>query len=353
MDKLLYFPSITIPKSQWLMGALFYWDKVGSIVPLEYLERPSKLNGHMRDLVHAGMIEQVVPEIYLGSVQNYEKAFLDFIDNDTTIKHISELGKLGLIGNKGIIKSTTPIHMGKLNDIGEELRNRGLATRKQGSWYHVESHTASTFMTYLATILGSITQYTPITDNYNDLTNYLPLTNEKDKRIALKEQLRARIIEKILPVPLSIDDPYDIYRFKEKYYDNLKRFRNYIEEFILELELSPDYQTEDKIKLFIETSLDETNYIKDKMQTFKWSSIGLATICSVAPPAISLTNGFAGNSLIETTGNAISLLGAVGVALSSEKSHVINHKPLAYAAIIEREFNSQSYRRNRIGTKFT
>jgi hypothetical protein len=73
VDKILYFPSISIPKSRWLMGALFYWDKVGSIVPLDFLDRPNMLDKHMRELVEAGLIEQVVPEQYLGSIPNFER----------------------------------------------------------------------------------------------------------------------------------------------------------------------------------------------------------------------------------------------------------------------------------------
>jgi hypothetical protein len=348
VDKLLYFPTITIPKSQWLMGALFYWDKVGSIVPLEYLDRPMKFSRHMRELVHAELIEQIVPEEHIGTIRNYEEVFLNFIDNDSTINHISELGKLGLIGPNGIIKSTTKIHMGKLNNLGEELLRRGLATKRQGSWYLIESYTASNYMTYLATILGSITKYTPITDNYNDLSNLLPFSNKQDTKNALKEQLKARIIEKILPIPISIEDPYDIYRFKEKYNDNLKRFRNYIEEFILNLETFPNHQVEDRIKIFTETSIDEINLIRDRMQSFKWTTIGLATLCSITSPAISLISGVSEANPLDITSASIGLLGAVSIALSGEKLLDINCKPLAYGAIIEREFYRQSTRRNHL-----
>ncbi len=353
MDKILYFPTISIPKTQWLMGALFYWDKVGSIVPLEYLERPSKLGKNMRELVHAELIEQVVPEEYLRTVQNFEKPFLDFIDNDTAIKHISELGKLGLIGQNGIIKSTTQIHMGKLSTIGEELLRRGLAVKRSGSWYHIESYTASNYMTYLATILGSITKFTPITDSYNELSNLLPTGNKRDTRNALKEQLKASIIEKVLPIPFSIEDPYDIYRFKEKHYENLKRFRQYIEEFVLNLETSPDYQLEDRIKLFTETAEDEIKFITERMQSFKWRMVGLATICSVASPAVSLVNGIVDNNPLDTTSATIGLLGAVGAALSRDALLDLERKPLAYAALMEREITRQASRGGRMRNQVT
>jgi hypothetical protein len=340
VDKILYFPSISIPKSKWLMGALFYWDKVGSIVPLDFLDRPHMLDKHMRELVEAGLIEQVVPEQYLGSIPNFERAFLDFIDNNPIFSHISELGKLGLIGRQnGVIRTTYKIHMGKLDNIGYELMQRGLATRGRGPWYVVEGFTASNFMAYLASVLGAVTDYIPITDSYNELSYFLPNVKKQNIRIALKEQLKARIIEKILPIPSSVEDPYDIYRFKEKYYDNLKRFRNYVEEFVLSLENLPEYQIEEKIKLFTEQANDEIQFISDRMQSFKWRMLDFATFCSISSTAIALAKGVAEKNLLDAISATVGLLGAFGAAFGKEKLMEIERKPLAYAAIVERQFS--------------
>ncbi|PEJ54004.1 hypothetical protein CN899_12150 [Bacillus thuringiensis] len=342
MGKILYFPSISIPKSQWLMGALFYWDKVGSIVPLEFLDEPNLLGEHMRKLVEAGLIEQVVPEEHLWNVPNFEEAFINFIDNSPVFLPISNLGKLGLIGQNGVIKTTTEIHMGKLRSLGQKLEQRGLATKGRGSWYTVEGYTASNFMTYLATVLGTITEYTPLTDSYNELSYFLPKTEKEHTRDLLKEQLRARIIEKILPVPVSVEDPYDIFRFKEKHYDRLTRFRRYIEEFILNLELLPEYQVEERIKIFSENSHDEIREISDRMESFKWRMINFATLCSIASPALGLVKGISEDDVLDTASATIGLLGAVGTAFGREKLLEIERQPLAYAAIVERDFNKPS-----------
>ncbi|QGQ44751.1 DUF6236 family protein [Metabacillus sediminilitoris] len=342
MDKILYFPSISIPKSQWLMGSLFYWDKVGSIVPLEFLKKPNLLGEHMRKLVEVELIEQVVPEQHLWNVPNFEEAFIDFIDNTSAFCPISKLGRLGLIGQDGVIRTTTEIHMGKLRSLGHRLEQRGLATKGRGSWYTVEGYTASNFMTYLATVLGTITEYTPLTDSYNELSYFLPNVEKENTREVLKEQLRTRIIENVLPVPAYIEDPYDIYRFKEKHYDKLTRFRRYVEESILNLELLPEYQVEEKLKIFAENSRDEIRYISESMKSFKWRMINFATFCSIASPALSLVKGISEDSILDTTSATVGILGAVGVALSTEKIKEIERQPLAYAAIIERQFNRQS-----------
>lgn len=324
------------------MGSLFYWDKVGSIVPLEFLDKPNLLDAHMRKLVEAELIEQVVPEQHIWTIPNFERAFLDFIDSNPLFSHISELGKLGLIGQNGVIRETSKIHMGKLSSIGNELEQRGLATKGREAWYTVEGYTASYFMTYLATLLGTITEYTPLTDSYNELSYFLPNAKRENTREVLKEQLRAKIIEKVLPVPSSVEDPYDIYRFKEKHYDKLIKFRRYIEEFILKLELLPEYQVEERIKIFSENTRDEIREISDRMKSFKWRMISFATFCSIASPAVSLGKGISENDTLDTASAAIGLLGAVGTALSREKIIEIERQPLAYAAIVEKKFNKQS-----------
>ncbi|CAM3888436.1 hypothetical protein GCM10009865_22160 [Aeromicrobium ponti] len=308
MNKILYFPSISIPKSQWLMGSLFYWDKVGSIVPLEFLNKPNLLGEHTRKLVEAELIEQVVPEQHLWNVPNFEDAFLEFIDNNPVFCSISKLGRLGLIGQDGVIRTTTEIHMGKLRSLGHQLEQRGLATKGRGSWYTVESYTASNFMTYLATVLGTLTEYRPLTDSYNELSYFLPNVRKKNTRDLLKEQLRARIIEKVLPVPSSVEDPYDIYRFKEKHYDKLTRFRRYVEEFILNLELLPENQIDERIQLFSENSGYEIRDISDTMKTFKWRMISYATFCSIASPALSLVKGISEDSNLDTVNATVGLL---------------------------------------------
>lgn len=342
MDKILYFPSISIPKSQWLMGSLFYWDKVGSIVPLEFLDNPDLLEENTRKLVQAELIEQVVPEDYLWNVPNFTNAFVEFIDNNPIISDISKLGKGGRLGLLFGTRTTAEIHMGKLSDLGYELEQRGLAIRGNRQWYKVESYTASNFMTYLATVLGTITEYRPLTDSYSELSYFLPNVKKDNTREVLKEQLRAKIIEKVLPIPSFVEDPYDIYRFKDKHYDKLTRFRRYIEEFILELELLPEYQIEERIKLFSENSEDEVRDISDKMKSFKWRMISFATFCSIASPALSLVKGISENDTLDTASATIGLLGAVGTALSREKIIEIERRPLAYAAIVERQFNRQS-----------
>lgn len=339
MDKILYFPTISIPQTSWLMSALFYWDKIGSIVPLEFLENPELLDKNMQKLVELELIEQVVPEYYLGSISNFEKEFLNFIDNSFVISSGLSNKKLRVSEKSDFIK-TKKIHMGKLRQLGDKLERRGLAFRENDSWYSMESTTASYFMTYLATVLGTLTEYKPITDSYNELAHFLPTSEKEITREVLKEKLRTKVIEKVLPVPAFVDDPYDVYRFKDKHYDKLVNFRRYIEEFVLDLEITPEYQVEDRIKLFVDSSQNEIMGISSSMKSFKWKNLNFTTICALSSPALSFAGAIQGNGNLGIAGAvaATGLLGAIGAVTNSNSNQELKKYPLAYAAIIEREF---------------
>lgn len=43
MDKLLYFPYISIPNTEWTIHSLLYWDEVASIIPFEFMQDPGDL----------------------------------------------------------------------------------------------------------------------------------------------------------------------------------------------------------------------------------------------------------------------------------------------------------------------
>lgn len=338
MDKILYFPTISIPKSQWLMSSMFYWDKVGSIVPLEFLQEPSQLGKDMRKLVELELVEQVVPEMYLSDIPSFEKDFLDFVDSSIQYRPITKNNKLILRENEKLV-ATNEIHMGKLRNLGYKLERKGLALKGEGSWYTVESSTASYFMTYLATILGQITDYTPLTSSYDELANFLPNHEIVNTKEALKEKLRAKIIEGILPFPNFVEDPYDIVRFKEKHNDQLRNFRKFIEKFILDLEGFEDNQIEERIKLFIEGSQDEINDISDKMGFFKWDNLNFSTLCAVSSSAIVTGTGIQDSSYSNIAAGTLGLLGALDSVRNKNWNAAAERRPLAYASIIKRNFD--------------
>lgn len=76
----LYFPYISVPDEIWTVKTLLYWDKLSSIVPMEYIERPEELGPFMQELVHEGLVQQVFPAAYLHQLELFEDCFICFVE---------------------------------------------------------------------------------------------------------------------------------------------------------------------------------------------------------------------------------------------------------------------------------
>lgn len=174
-SRALYYPYIKVPKGPWFTRLLLYWDKVGAIVPYEYIEDPDKLGPYMVGLVRERLVEQIIPGQYLGRIKNFKRAFLQYIDTkDFKAKYRS---------------SWPQVHMEKLQRVGDELCNRGLARkvgREYSPWYRVEPRTAAMFMAYLAAVLGQITEeeFFPISEPHR-LAPFL--SNSPHSRVQTRE----------------------------------------------------------------------------------------------------------------------------------------------------------------------
>jgi hypothetical protein len=335
MNKILYFPYISIPRGSWLTSSILYWDKVASIVPYEFIVNPNKLDKYMRSLVELELIEQVIPEQHVGRIHNFNDGFIGMIDKNPIFSNISEINRAGLVNPNGVITETVKIHLGKLESIGEELVERGLATREK-NWYIMDSYTGNLFMTYLATVIGQETDFIPSTDSFDGLSYFLAPTGSGDPRMRVQQELYAQILPDILPLPGHMSNPYELYSFKEKYSDELIRFRWQVEKFILDLELVPDWQRQDRINIFIEESTDEVEYITDRMKSFQWRNINFTTICSIASSVIPMVNAANTDDSLKAAEGAPGLLGTMSSLFNN--THEIKRKPLAYAAIARKRF---------------
>ena len=118
----LYYPYIRVPESPWFTRVLLYWDRVGAIVPSEYLNDPDRLGPYMVGLVKEELVDQVIPGAHLWRVENFTKAFLDYVDgkygtygepcaSDWATVHYEKLGG-------------SSVHMEKLQGLGKELCER-------------------------------------------------------------------------------------------------------------------------------------------------------------------------------------------------------------------------------------
>lgn len=62
MSNLLYYPYINVPRTDWTLRTLLYYDNIGSIVPQEYFYEPERnYDEFMLELVRNELVTPINP----------------------------------------------------------------------------------------------------------------------------------------------------------------------------------------------------------------------------------------------------------------------------------------------------
>lgn len=336
MDKLLYFPNITIPKTPWLYRSLLYWDQIETITPEEYLKKPDELySPHMKELLITELVKPVIPSQYTPRLFQFKKAFLEHVDSNYSPSHVVESEKEPVGFSK--------IHDQKLNSIGEELVLRGFASRSNDGWYYVYQPIAKQFMFSLATIIGNERNSHPITDKVTYIITSPLQGNEGQTKQPHQNILRDTILSDIFPIPQEINNFQDIYEFKTRNETQLKKFRRYIEGKLLDIDCASEENKQEKIKYLIRDIEEEKNSIASKMES-KWGSLTTGSLLSFTLGAgglsVSIVDHLNNNSNLGALGTGTSLLAFLVSALSKNRRNTLNvlRRPLAYAYLVDKNF---------------
>ncbi|MEA5478620.1 DUF6236 family protein [Pseudanabaena galeata UHCC 0370] len=338
MDKVLYFPYINVPNTAWFTRVLLYWDKVGSIVPSDHAYRPQQLDPHMRELVAAGLVEQVVPSKHIHAISNFSESFLAYVNANykpsnkvkTSSSIVIHKEKMNHSGNRSI-----EIHIEKISQISDELVQLGLAELVDRSWYKVESKVANDYMAYLAATLGKLEDINavPITDTSISLRL---LSGTLSKNISQRRRrVREVILPKVLPSPLQPITLNDLIEFKESHGHLLQGFRRTIESICIDIANleDPDIM-EEQIQYRIDELDDAINEIRGTMRS-RWHKITMGTLVPLLGTGVQLL-ATPLNPPLAFAGAAMSLAGAVYQAFDNEAQYKDSwNKPLAYAALAQ------------------
>jgi len=166
-DNALYFPYISVPDNRWTIKILLYWDKLLSIVPMDYIEEPEQLDPFMRLLVQEQLVEQIFPANYLHMIKDFEKCFINLIR--CRARYLKQPRyRMDPVQHEKFAPRYR-IHTEKMGQIPEFLIEEGLAIRAEGSWYNVNEKVANIFMSYLASCLGALEEINaaPVTNQAN------------------------------------------------------------------------------------------------------------------------------------------------------------------------------------------
>ena len=296
MDKLLYYPYINLPKTDWTVRALMYYESVGSIVPYEYFNNPDgNYDPFMLELVRN---ELVIPIDPMREINNIDKSFKPFMDYLQSTEFEVELhkrkfrtGEIGRLHNDKF--KSTSIHSDKFDgEIFYKLEQLGLAkiNRNNYPWVAVELFTARIMMVYLATILADKLKMRPTTDTipiqYSAIGRYHESIEQQTKH--------QRILEELIPFPQEINLS-KLRKFKESNHESLESFRNAIELIILDDSI---HERSDLFKEKVKELRIRKRELSERMNESRLGGIILGSICGII-------GAFQGLSLTGTPGAII------------------------------------------------
>ncbi|POS00631.1 hypothetical protein Q361_1394 [Flavobacterium croceum DSM 17960] len=230
MKNILYYPYINIPKNDWTVRTLLYYDNIGTIVPQEYIWEPEKsYDSFMWELVRMSLVTPINPIEVFANPWEVTKPFITQISEkklslEKAQSRFKESDKHTLINTQKF--RTAKIHADKFdNEVFYSLENLGLAKRDDGNWYSVETKTADQLMKYTATLVGMKTNRIPTTDEMRP--RFFSSRNFKYQR------KRETILENLIPFPEQIN-LHKLLNFKENHSELLAALTNKVEKLVLD-----------------------------------------------------------------------------------------------------------------------
>jgi len=292
MENALYFPFISVPESSWFTRILLYWDKVGSIIPFEFVKAPERLSKYTRDLLTDELLIQVHPGQYVWQAPRFREAFVEFIESLPL--HNIRQRRASLRNHE-----TFRVHTEKMQEIADYLVAARLAEKVDWSWCDVEKKTADEFMGYLAALLGKIegVESTPVTDTSANLEPFLLASQSVGRVEARIAPLRRIVLEQLLPVPEHPVSSATLRSFKQRHGQQLRRFRYSIEQEIADIaDMSDADLQKHRLEAFVAENKAEMQEIAAHLSEGSLGDIVFSRICAVvaaipgASPLFGLAN---------------------------------------------------------------
>ena len=337
MENLLYYPYINIPRTDWTLRTLIYYDQVGSIVPQNYFFEPDRYDKFMRELVQNELVIPINPMEVLEKPLEISRPFINYINSEEfRIRQRRENFKKERFGR---------IHRGKFNDprihtekfdgeIFYQLEQAGLAEREDYEWFRVEQKTANDLMSFLASVIGGKLDFLPTTDMQVRKVPFMD-SSKKIYKTKRKENIRREIIlRELIPFPEQID-LNQLRRFKDKYSDLLKRFKNKVELIAL------DHNLDEESQLFKET-IKELNYRKEelsaKMNESNFGQLIFGTVCGITGAIIGLASAGTTGAIVGSFSALPSFANAVYSALQIERvENITDQSGMKYLALVDKK----------------
>lgn len=341
MENLLYYPYINIPRTDWTIRTLLYYNQVGSIVPQNYFYEPYQYDNFMRELVQNELVVPINPLEVLENPWDISRPFIEYVQSKEfqlrkrrktfrTNYHRIHQGKF--IG--------TRIHSNKFeSEMFYQLEQAGLAERESDQWYNVEQKTANDMMSFLAAVIGGKLDYLPTTDIEVRKVPFSPLSKKVYKAQRKTKIRREVILRDLIPFPEQID-LYKLRKFKDKHNDLLSKFKNRVELIAL------DHNLDEDSELFKET-LKELGFRKEelsaKMNESKFGDLIFGTVCGITGAVIGFVSAGSSGALVGSLSALPSFANAIHSALKIERvENIHDQSGMKYLALVDKKIRNNN-----------
>lgn len=322
----LYFPYISVPNDGWTIKTLLYWDKLSSIVPMEFIDNPDLLGPFMQRLVQEELVEQIIPAQHLYKVEDFDKCFINLVEQNIDEYRSSPNQTARVHSEK--LASPVEIHAEKMGQIPDFLVQEGIASRSRYGWYEMNKKVANIFMAYVASCLGAIDEInaSAVTNSaqYSRMFDDLNMPHKRENAVH-HSKARDVILRHLLPVPDESVTLDQLLRFKNDHGSLLPPLRLKVEEHCAIVATLPN--SEDRIvatKNFLHESSDEVQEITEAMKPI-WEKITFGSIAPLFGAGLTLLATQTDNKLVYA-GEAISLAGTTYQAIRSIRTVQGNKK---------------------------
>jgi hypothetical protein len=326
MGNILYYPYINVPRTDWTLRTLLYYDNIGSIVPQEYYYQPERnYEPFMLELIRNELVTPINPMDVLVNSWQSTRPFIEMIEKNAERLRKYQSGFRN--GSRGMIHGDkfigAQIHADKFDEnIFYRLEELGLAQRGDGRWYQVERRTAASLMKFLATLVGQKTQRLPTTDYVRPFYNRSSFNNQTRKR--------ETILTNLIPFPEDIDLAR-LTRFKERHNQLLSAFRTRVELIVLDpniIEGTPLFHQH------LSELAQRKEELTAKMNENGFGNILFGTVCGLIGAGVGL-------AATSTTGAVLGALpgfaNAVHSALQIERAeNLFDQSGLKYLALADK-----------------
>ena len=301
----LYYPTIDIPKKEWLYNVVLYADKVSSILPNrdEYYLPDTVKYLRDQDQYSPVYINDLLKK-YPAQFRKFEEKFLEAIDDDKFFSRSSDIPK---------DRRFRSIYNDKMTQtILYELDRRNLI-QQQAEKNYLPENVAIFYMNVLAQFATEVNEQNniiiPSTDykRFSDITFFSRNSNNEAMNL---------VFENCLPMPdlnTSMDKVID---FKRKHRDDLLRFRQFLSNINTNLIEARDRTDINEILILTKEKIElELNtlgkiYKKNKIKTIITS---IDSLLSLENPK--LFESLLAVGILSTTINPAFGMGVAGIAV--------------------------------------